>query len=173
MKYTRLTTNIEPSLYTKSGERGIRSLSWIVSFTSFRNYLIRSTPTRCSPRLTPAGFAATRFEFLSSLAKHNRPTFCQAYCFAERGGFEPPIRFHVYYLSKVARSTTLPSLHTALVIPCPLCHPYIFNQMEDMEKRACNRQHILTYFCLVDTCNSVIDPNLCIREQKIHTILNK
>src|SRR5690606_8899357 len=27
---------------------------------------------------------------------------------AERGGFEPPIRLHVYILSKDARSTTLP-----------------------------------------------------------------
>ncbi len=35
---------------------------------------------------------------------------------AERGGFEPPIRFRVYYLSKVARSTTLPSLRNFWII---------------------------------------------------------
>lgn len=34
---------------------------------------------------------------------------------AERGGFEPPIRFRVYYLSKVARSTALPSLRDILL----------------------------------------------------------
>lgn len=42
--------------------RQSRSLSWVVYFATLINHLIRSTPTRCGPRLKPAGFTATRFD---------------------------------------------------------------------------------------------------------------
>ena len=72
----------------------------------------------------------TAFRILSSHFK-NQTQGLVLKTVAERGGFEPPIRFPVYILSKDARSTTLPSLHIYFELAeCPTSRPLPFSQMK-------------------------------------------
>ena len=85
------------------GERGIRTLHvqytfWIFCSASPPNYLKRSS----NAHVKRLALYSLPLKKIGPLQGHFQR--------AERGGFEPPIHLRVYYLSKVARSTTLPSL---------------------------------------------------------------
>jgi hypothetical protein len=86
--------------YCFAEEGGISRLTAAVPVLDI---FVRHTPPKLSQNSFESAqrFSEEKLRPLSSRSFHS---------LAEEGGFEPPIRFRVYYLSKVARSTALPPL---------------------------------------------------------------